>query len=351
MSMRPSNPLHSFFTAIPPRHYEVDHCRGIGGIEIENGGTEMEEKTVVITGGDSGLGYQCAKSIATNSKDYAVVIADRDPERSATAMEGLRQETGNPHIYALELDLASIGSIRKFHDAFRNERYPPLYGIVCSAELSPSDLQYTKDGFEMTFGVNHLGHYLLANLMLDQMASNGRVVFVTSDAHRLPPLPCSAPTFVNARQLAYPEAKEGEHAAMLRYRTSKLCNILCAYEMAARLRKETDRQITVNAFDPGLMTGANFTPQPSNSVAAAGCFMAFFAGIIGRFGNIEESGKTLAALITDERYEHVTAGYYDRGKESRSSEHSYDKTAARDLWIESAELVKLKQGESILSIT
>jgi NAD(P)-dependent dehydrogenase (short-subunit alcohol dehydrogenase family) len=214
--------------------------------------------------------------------------------------------------------------------------------------------KYTNDGFEMTFGVNHLGHFLLANLMLKQMVNNGRIVFVSSDTHEPPKFfPYTAPVFSNAKVLAYPdingEVKSG--TIMLRYPTSKLCNILCAYEMAARIASETDKNITVNAFNPGLMTDTNFTSS-GNKVTRAILvgIMKVLAAIIGRLGSSKKSGKELAALITDSQYNNSTGKYFDRGKEVKSSAPSYDKTAARNLWIESAELVKLRQDETILSI-
>ncbi len=314
----------------------------------------MEKRTVVITGGNSGLGYQCARNIAMNNKDYMVVIACRNPDKAAAAKKSLQQETGNPHIHTLELDLASLDSIRSFYDVFCHEKYPPLYALVCNAGLGPRGTGYTKDGFEMTFGVNHLGHYLLANLMLNQMVSSGRIVFVSSDTHK-PPKFFPAPVFVNARQLAYPEKNDGAQssAAMQRYPISKLCNILCTYEMATRLVAETDKHITVNAFNPGLMTDTNFVPisgNPVSKVVMTG-LMSLFGGILGRLGSSKKSGKALAALIIDSQYEYSTGKYFDRGKEVKSSGPSYDKTAARNLWTESVELVKLGQDESILSIT
>jgi NAD(P)-dependent dehydrogenase (short-subunit alcohol dehydrogenase family) len=309
----------------------------------------MEKRTVVITGGNTGLGYKCAQHIAMNSKNYTVVIACRNLEKAATAKKNLQQETGNPHIYALELDLASLESIRNFYDIFCHEKYPPLHALVCNAGVHGHSFGYTKDGFEETFGVNHLGHYLLANLMLNQMMTKGRIVFVASDMHDPPRFfPFPTPTFKNARLLAYPD----ENDNIPRYPTSKLCNILCTYEMATRLAAESDKHITVNAFNPGFM------PDTSLSAALSPVLRIFlprlisiFAGLLGRGSNVEKSGKALAAMITDRRYEHTTGTYNDRGKVIKSSGPSYDKTAAKNLWVESAELVQLKQGESILSIT
>lgn len=216
---------------------------------------------------------------------------------------------------------------------------------MCNAGVhSTRHLVYTEDGFEEAFGVNHLGHYLLANLMLNQMVTNGRIVFVTSDMHDFPKFPSSLqPVFKSSRSLAYPNENSGDYG----YSASKLCNILCTYEMSDRLKTETDKHITVNAFNPAFMPDTGLTE-------AMGAFIPrlinIFAWIIGSSSNVKKSGNALAAMITDNRYENTTGTYNDRGKIAKSSKASYDKEAARRLWVESAEMVNLKKEESILSI-
>jgi len=139
---------------------------------------------------------------------------------------------------------------------------------------------------------------------------------------------------------------------LLRYPASKLCNILCAYEMSDRLREETDKQITANAFNPGLMTNTNFNAASFGLVTKflLSGVMTLMGAMIGRLGNAKSSGKELAAMVTEKQYEGITKKYIDRGKEVKSSVASYDKTAAKKLWAESAELVQLAANETILSI-
>ena len=315
----------------------------------------MEKRTVIITGGNSGLGYQCAKNITMNNKDYTVIIACRNLEKASVAKKSLQQETGNSNIFTLDLDLSSLESIRKFYYIFCNEKYPPLYALVCNAGLTPKGIEYTQDGFEKAFGVNHLGHYLLANLMLGQMVDNGRIAFVSSGTHNPPKFfPYDTPFFTNAKQLAYPEVNADlkQIPSTLRYATTKLCNILCAYEMASRIKTETNKNITVNAFNPGIMTDTNLSSFSNPALlSVVTTLMNLFAKVIGRQSDSKKSGKILADLITGNQYERSTGKYYDRGEEVKSSGPSYDKTAAKSLWIESAELVRLKQSESILSVT
>ena len=125
----------------------------------------MEKRTVIVTGGNSGLGYQCAKNIAMKDKDYTLVLACRNPEKAARAIQDMKAETGNENIHSVALDLASLESVRAFKELYKKENFPPLYSIVCNAGLNRTPLEYTKDGFEMTFGVCHLGHFLLAKLL------------------------------------------------------------------------------------------------------------------------------------------------------------------------------------------
>src|SRR5712692_6920511 len=121
---------------------------------------ETSTKTFLITGGNSGLGYQCALEIAKREKDACIVLACRDREKARKAVKDLNEETGNATIHSMELDLASLASIRSFPEAFAHMAFPPLSGLVCNAGIGPArKLSYTQDGFELTFGVNHLGHF------------------------------------------------------------------------------------------------------------------------------------------------------------------------------------------------
>ena len=188
------------------------------------------------------------------------------------------------------------------------------------------------------------------------MVNEGRIIFVSSDMHNPPNIfSKSMPRFISVRELAYPktEGKGQNSTSMLRYSMAKLCNILCAYEMSERLALETNKHITVNAFNPGLMTDTNFMSMTTNKIVrvVVSGLMTVFAIVIGRMGSSVKSGKSLAALVTEDIYRGTTGKYYDRGIEIKSSEATYDKLAARKLWIESAELLHLKQEETILSLS
>lgn len=310
---------------------------------------ECAEKTFIITGGNSGLGYQCALDIAKSGKGNHVVIACRNLEKGNKACANLILETDNANISVLPLDLASFESIRNFCETFSNSKYPPLYGLVCNAAANFSDSsKKTKDGIDITFGVNHLGHFLLANLLVSSMIVNGgRIVFVSSDRHN--PFKWMIKDFVytDALHLAYPNK---DRNSSWKYSMSKLCNLYCTYEMSNRL-KETGYDVTVNAFNPGYMpeTGLNgsrhtLLQKISDKITPA------FAFLLGTLGSLEKSSRQLAEMITSPDYENVTGKYFDRGKEVRSSEQSYNREKSENLWNKSVELTHLQQSETLVDL-
>jgi NAD(P)-dependent dehydrogenase (short-subunit alcohol dehydrogenase family) len=295
------------------------------------------ERTFIITGGNSGLGYQCAKNIALENPDNHVVLASRNIEKSRQATKKIAGETDNPHVYAMPLNLASLASVREFSKTFGNNDLPPLYGLICNAISGSSSVEYTEDGFEMTFGTGHLGHFLLTHLLLRNMYDSGRIVFVSSDQHN-PPRFIGKINYTDAIDLAYP--KTGNHA--MRYSGTKLCNLYCTYEMAGRIKNETGKNITVNAFNPGFMADTGLGENAKSANERIVKYIApLLARMLGTHSSAKKSGKLLAGMMTSSQYENVTGKYFDRGKETPSSELSYNKANAINLWERSIKLSEL----------
>ena len=323
-------------------------------------------KTVIITGGNRGLGYQAAKNIAASGEGWRVVIATRDQAGAAGAAERLVEETGNPNVEAMRLDLASLSSVRGFAGEFATrEDLPPLRAVVCNAGLQVvNGTTYTEDGFETTFGVNHLGHYLLVNLLLREMSAPARVVYVSSGTHdpkQRTGMP--EPRYLGAAALARPEespdpAEESSSTVgRRRYTTSKLSNIYATYELDRRLRAEglstAGAPVTANAFDPGLMPGTGLARD--YSPGARFVWERILPRLLPLFGlvgininSVESSGKALARLVLNPNLEDISGQYFEGEKEIRSSELSYDRANAAELWETSAELVGLKPEERLL---
>ena len=168
------------------------------------------DKTVIVTGGNSGLGFETARAIVQKGEGWHVVIAGRSRERCQEAANRLSHEIATPSIEAIVLDLASISAVRSFASDFSAGNRPPLRALVCNAGVQHvGATQRTEDGFEATFGVNHLGHFLLANLMLRYLLAPGRIIFVASGTHdpsQRTGMP--APLLKDARSLAAPDDEE-----------------------------------------------------------------------------------------------------------------------------------------------
>lgn len=311
-------------------------------------------RAFIVTGGNSGLGYATAKHIAEQDARNWIVLACRDPGKASVAVRSLVDKTGNPNIRAMGLDLASLKSVRGFAAEFEASEHPPLYALVCNAGAINLDAtQYTAEGFEATFGINHLGHFLLAALLAGDLAETGRIVFVSSGTHDpAKKTLVAAPVYETARLLAHPPESPERLGTVgqRRYSTSKLCNVYCAYELAERLQR-AGKRVEVNAFDPGEMPGTGFSrsfPAPMRFFAK---YMNY-ASVPFRSGvhTPGQSGRALAALATSRDFDGITGKYFEGARQARSSELSYDVQNRKDLWRTSVELSGLTRAETILSL-
>lgn len=326
-------------------------------------------QTVIITGGNTGLGYSCARTIATASKSWHILIASRNQQQATQAVATLKGETGNQHIEALPLDLASLASVRSLVKNIATRELPPLRAVICNAGIQVvSGTTYTQDGFETTFGVNCLGHFLLVNLLLRSLVAPARIVFLSSSTHYPKDFVSQMtaivpPRYHDARALAWPE-KYPDAAATndspqtvgtRRYSTSKLCDLYYAYELSHRLQVEgyntPEHPMTVNAFDPGLMPGTGLARDHSTFERFAwNVLLPNLRFVIPNVHSPRASGKALARLILDPTLEGITGKYFEGMKERISSKESYNRQKAAELWDTSAELVKLQSTETILHL-
>jgi NAD(P)-dependent dehydrogenase (short-subunit alcohol dehydrogenase family) len=299
-------------------------------------------QTYIVTGGNGGLGFECVSALA---KDAAavVIIACRNVGQGEQAARRVRAAGGN--VAVLPLDLAEQASIHRFVALFRQRQCPPLAGIVCNAGgQNVAAPTRTREGYETTFAVNHLGHYLLTRLMLADLAGGARIVFVSSGTHdsgQRTGMP--APRYTTAEAVAHDFAPGGR-AGRRRYTTSKLCNIYCTYEYARRFAASADprlRSLRVNAFDPGLMpaTGlARTYPAPLRVVARY--ILPALALFIGNVHRPATSGRRLALLAAGAEGS-TTGKYFSDGRETPSSTESYDQEKALELWNASARMTGL----------
>lgn len=295
----------------------------------------MNTRSVIITGANTGLGLECARSILARDESWHIVLAVRDVSRGEAAVADL----GSPdRCTVLPCDLASLHSVRDFTSAFAAAGLPPLHAVVGNAGLQVvSGLQHTEDGVERTFGVNHLGHFALIEGLRGHLVSPARIVMVASGTHdpeKFTGMP--HPRYTSAKALAHPRPGEPIDGRR-RYTTSKLCNVLYAYELDRRLGHGA-QGITVTAFDPGLMPSSGLSRDYSPTQKALWRIVSPLLRVLPNVNSVATSGTRLAALATDPRFDGVTGAYFEGATPIRSSAESYDTAKAHDLWETSAQL-------------
>ena len=201
----------------------------------------MADRTVVITGGNSGVGKATAVALAASGN--RVVITARSRPRGEEAIADIRRDAGSDAVDLAVFDLADLGSVRA-GAADLLDRFESIHVLVNNAGVVLSDRRVTVDGYETTLAVNHLGHFLLTSLLADRLVASApaRVINVSSTAHR------SA-----RRGLDFDDLQSVRHYSGMRtYGASKLANILFTNELARRL-VAVDAGVTANALHPGTV--------------------------------------------------------------------------------------------------
>jgi NAD(P)-dependent dehydrogenase (short-subunit alcohol dehydrogenase family) len=262
----------------------------------------------------------------SSDPSWHVVLPVRDVGRGAAALEQLGQPQ---RCTVMPMDLASLASVRAFVDDVRASALPPLHAIVCNAGVQVvSGTEHTQDGVEMTFGVNHLGHFALVQGLLDTLTHPARILVVSSGTHdpsKRTGMP--DPRYTSAADLAHP-GESAEENGRRRYTTSKLCNVLFSYELDRRIGDG----VTVNAFDPGLMPGSGLARDYSPLGRLAWRYLFPALRVLPNVNSTRTSGRHLAALVSDTRFDGVSGQYFEGQRPIKTSAESYDLDKARDLW-------------------
>lgn len=323
----------------------------------------MARDTVLVTGGNSGIGFECARELARAGRH--VVIASRDRAASEAARRRIAGESGDDAIDAIDLDLGSPASVRALADEIAR-RDLPLRALVLNAGLQMAgSRRLSADGWELTFAVNHLGHFLLANLLLARLAANApaRIVVVASGVHD-PKLRTGMPKpqVTDLETLATTGGPTpGAFDGRLAYVNSKLCNLWFTYELVRRIEaaglSPSDRPLTVNAFDPGLVPGSGLARDyPAalrfvwNRVLPA--LAQVVTLVLPTVNPAPKSGRALAGLVLSPALARVSGKYFPshaRWREASSSDASYDADRARALWDASVRMSRLGSADSPLT--
>jgi protochlorophyllide reductase len=300
------------------------------------------EGSVLVTGASSGLGLAASAELA--GLGWHVLLGSRDADRGRAAAAEVRRRALVASIEVLPLDLASLDSVQAAAgQLMAGTGRPPLRALVCNAGIQVvNGVQRTVDGHELTFGTNHLGHFLLVRLLLDHLTEPARIVIVSSGTHQGPRKSGGfpGPRWEHPRALADPDASrldDSPKAGRIRYATSKLANIYTTYELARRL---PGRDVTVNAFDPGLMPETRLQRDyPPRSQRLYARLAPVLRRVVPGARTAVRSGADLAWLVAAPELAGVSGAYFFGRAQCPTSKESYDRDRAAQLWEVSDELV------------
>lgn len=283
--------------------------------EISSRSVLMAGKTCLVTGGTDGIGRVTALELANMGAN--VIIAGRNPAKSAITATDIRERSGNCAVEFLVTDLSSQDQVRQFAKDFK-EQHKRLDVLVNNAGAFFVGRERSVDGIEMTFALNHLSYFLLTNLLLDELMvpASARIVNVSSGAHKS--------ARIGMCSVHSPHRYLGWRA----YSRSKLCNLLFTYELARRLE---GTGVTVNALHPGLVR-----TNILNNNGLIGRVLNFLLGVRGI--SAEAGALTSVYAATSQEMEGVSGKYLEKRKIVCSSKRSYDKDQAAALWELSARL-------------
>jgi retinol dehydrogenase 12 len=275
--------------------------------------TDLANKLFIVTGANTGIGKVTATELARQGAE--VVLACRSQDKTNLVIEEIKREVKTARVEYVHLDLGSLASVRTCAEAIL-ARNQPIHGLINNAGLA-GKRGTTRDGFEMTWGTNHLGHYLFTRLLLDRLkqAGHARIVNVASASH------------YQAKAIDWNALNKPTRSVtgMHEYAISKLSNVLFTKELARRL-EGTD--VTTYAVHPGVVATDVWrnVPRP-------------LRWVIKKFMITPEQGAEASLrCATDPAFANQTGRYYDvGGTEKEPNRLANDVELARTLWTKSAE--------------
>jgi len=286
---------------------------------------DAKDKVAIVTGANTGIGKETAWELAR--RGARVYMACRDMKKCEEARKQIVMSTANKYVYCRPCDLASIESIKRFVDIFKAEQME-LHILINNAGVMRPPRSKTTEGFELQLGVNHLGHFLLTNLLLDYLKNSApsRIVTLSSTAH--------LKGKINTKDLNS-DLKYNPTSA---YNQSKLANILFTRELAKQLQ---GTGVTANAVHPGIVDTELIR------------HMSFFTSYVGKIfvypfvwpfiKNPTQGCQTVIYAALDPELETVTGQYFSNFELGKTSALTDDEELAKWLWAVSAKWTRLDE--------
>lgn len=280
----------------------------------------MKNKVCLITGADGGIGRETTKGLA--QAGATIVMGCIDLDDASPVCDTIKQESGNASIEMMQINLASLSSIRAFVKHF-TDTFKELHVLINNAGVYCAKRRETEDGFEKTIGINYLGPFLLTNLLLPvlRQTPESRIINVSSNAYFQGKF--------NLQDLHLKTRYQGFKA----YAASKLAVVLFTQELATRLK---DTGVTVNALHPGHVATDIWNMWPGT------WYQAVLFKIISRFAKSpEEAAQASIYLASSDVVRGVTGKYFDNRKVKKLSPLARDLKLRKDLWELSEKLTGL----------
>ncbi|XP_055038329.2 retinol dehydrogenase 12 isoform X1 [Misgurnus anguillicaudatus] len=279
----------------------------------------LDDKTVIITGANTGIGKETARDLA--KRGARVIMACRDLEKAEAARKELIEDSGNQNIVVNKLDLSDTKSIRAFAEVINKEE-KKVNILINNAGIMMCPYSKTTNGFEMQFGVNHLGHFLLTYLLLDLIKKSvpARIINVASVAHTWGSIRLDD---INSEKSYSPRRAYGQ---------SKLANILCTRSLAKRLQG-TD--VTVYSLHPGVVQSELFRNLSKPAQIAVKVFSPFAKTTV-------QGAQTTIYCAVEPELDKESGGYYSDCAPARCSRDAMDDEMAQKLWEISCQMLGIK---------
>lgn len=272
-------------------------------------GRNLSGQVIIVTGANTGIGYETARSLAVAGA--SVIGTCRTAEKAAATRQRLLQAHPGIDVETAVMDLASLASVSDFCQQLPHDK---IDTVICNAGVVAPAYGETRDGFEQTVGVCHVGHFLLVNSLLPRILSAGepRVVMVSSESHRAPPR-------LNFDKLPYPEAS---YRPMKAYGQAKLCNALMAIELH---RRYADQGLTACYLHPGTMV--------TTDIGRDSALIRFAMLLVRPFTKTASQGAATSVFCAtwDDR-EALGGNYFSHCARARPSAETANAEVAARLW-------------------